>query len=125
MRRTRLLFVLLLLAVNIAVFAWNQQHDRVFTLNTRLSQTIMITKDGFVPNKLTCKQGDTVSLVIRNTDGKSHNFTLPDYHIFSRDLQKDEVSTIEFKAIKQGTFAFMSDTPGYPENGFNGTLEVK
>ena len=124
MRRTRILFVLSLVVVNIAVFVWNQRHDRVFTLTTRMSHTIMITKGGFVPNKLTCKQGDTVSLVVRNTDNKVHNFTIPDYHIFSRDLQKDEFSTIEFKAIKKGSFSFVSDTPGYPENGFNGTLEV-
>lgn len=125
MRRTRIGWVLILLAINVAVFTWNQQHGRVFTLTTQMSQTIMITKTGFSPKHLTCKQGDTVSLVIRNTDNQTHNFTLADYHIFSRDLKKDEMSTIEFQAVKKGTFTFISDTPGHPEVGFDGTLEVK
>ncbi|AMA71913.1 Cupredoxin-like domain-containing protein [Aneurinibacillus thermoaerophilus] len=94
-------------------------------INPRGTQTIIISKNGFVPNRIVCKQGDTVSFIIYNLDDKTHNIVLANYHIFSPDLRKGETAKIEFTAVKKGTFAFISNVPGYPEIGYRGILEVK
>jgi uncharacterized cupredoxin-like copper-binding protein len=113
------------IGLNAADFIWNKQHDKVLTLTVRSPQTIVINKNGFLPNQLKFKQGKTVSLVIHNQDEKSHNFVLADYHVFSRDLRKGETTTIEFTAVKKGKFIFFSDTPGFPETGYRGVFTIE
>jgi plastocyanin len=113
------------IGLNATAFVWNKQHNKALPLTMRSPQTIVINKNGFLPNQLKFKQGETISLVIHNQDEKSHNFVLTDYHVFSRDLRKGETTTIKFTAVKKGNFIFFSDTSGFPETGYRGVFEVE
>jgi uncharacterized cupredoxin-like copper-binding protein len=124
-KKGKIAALMLLIILNAAVFLWNKQHDRVLTIKARGPQTIMITKNGFVPNRLIYKKGETISLVIHNQDNKEHNFALADYHVFSPNLNAGETIHIKFRAVKIGNFPFVSDTPGVPELGFKGTIVVQ
>ncbi|WP_052947341.1 cupredoxin domain-containing protein [Aneurinibacillus tyrosinisolvens] len=122
MKKAKYMLPLFLAALNIGMFVWN--HEKTSQIQARASQTIMITSHGFTPNRLTYKQGDVISLAIHNTDDKQHNFVLGDYFIFSRNLTKGEMTTIQFTAHKKGSFTFFSDSPGHPEIGYKGEIEI-
>jgi plastocyanin len=89
------------------------------------TKVIMITPMGFVPHSFHVNKGDHVQLVIRNTDRRKHNFKSTQLKLTSRDLQKGEMTSLEFRALQKGSFRFFSDSPGYPETGFSGTIYVR
>ena len=89
------------------------------------TKVIMITPMGFVPHSIIIHKGDHVQLVIRNTDGRKHNFKSPQLKLSSRDLRKGEMTSLEFTASQKGVFRYFSDSPGYPEAGYSGTIHVR
>lgn len=119
----KIVLPLLLLLLNVAFYLYNK--DSTQHVDTSSPKTIAISEHGFVPNELIFNKGDTISLVIRNMDRKTHNFVLPDFHIATRNLGAGDISTIQFKATKIGTFPFLSDTPGMPEPAYKGSLIIK
>lgn len=87
--------------------------------------TIRITQSQFVPAEIRVKQGDQVSLLVKNEAKQTHNFIIPEYHIFSANLKPGETTTIQFEAVNGGKFPYFSDTPGFHEPGYHGEFEVE
>jgi len=86
--------------------------------------TIMITPVGFLPKQIKYKKGDRVSLRIVNIDKRTHNFVIRDLRIFSANLGPNETTSVSFTASKEGSYSYISNSPGYPEIGYQGQLLV-
>ncbi|MFT9849070.1 cupredoxin domain-containing protein [Aneurinibacillus sp. REN35] len=124
-QKLKLILFILLIILNVAVFLFNQRHDLARTTKAGNVQTVIINHHGFIPQHITCKHGEILSLVVRNEDGAAHNFVLEAYRIFSSDLRKGESTHIRFVPHRKGTFRFISDTPGVPEPAYEGVLYVQ
>lgn len=103
---------------------WIFQEDRM-SLPTIGQVTIEISKNGFQPANLDYQEGDEISLYVVNKDNHVHNFIIPDYRIFSANLNPGETTTISFQAVKKGQFGYFSDAPGFLEPGYHGEMQVK
>lgn len=85
---------------------------------------------GISPASITVTKGDKVKLQIQNNSSKIHNFVIPDFFVFTQNLNPGQSTSVEFDAAKSGSFQFYSDySPngayGTPETSFKGTLTVK
>jgi len=89
------------------------------------TQTVTISSAGFLPNRITVREGDLVSLMIVNTDLKPHNFAIRDLKVVSSELKPSQSALLQFAARKKGSYAFVSDAPGYPETGYQGMLVIQ
>ncbi len=87
--------------------------------------SVMITPVGFVPKQLKYKKGDVISLRIVNIDKRTHNFVINELQVFSANLEPSQSATISFTASKEGSFPFISNSPGYPELGYKGHLVIE
>lgn len=88
-------------------------------------QNVTITNAGFLPARLIYQRGEQVSLTIINADNRPHNFVIQDLQVHSPNLKPNESTTLQFLAEKEGTFSFVSDSPGHPEAGFRGDLVIE
>ncbi|WP_051331090.1 cupredoxin domain-containing protein [Aneurinibacillus terranovensis] len=120
--KIRVVLPIILLLLNAAYYVYN--HHGSSHVEARSPQKIMITNQGFLPNRLTYKVGDTISISIHNIDIKTHNFVLKDFYIFTPDLTRGGMSTVTFQATKKGHFPFISDANGIPEPGYKGELVI-
>ncbi|HBI04444.1 MAG TPA: hypothetical protein DDY49_10510 [Paenibacillaceae bacterium] len=124
MKKKWLLIPAILILLNVTVFVLKgYSSDR--TQNVQGTTIVTINNNGFTPNTISVNKDDEVNLMIHNIDNKKHNFVLRDLFIFTHNLNPGETTTVKFKAYKQGTFTFVSDTPGTPEQGYKGTFIVK
>jgi hypothetical protein len=122
--KKKLVVPVMLLVLNAVFFIYSREHVKRVQTDANTPHAIMITAAGFSPNKMVYQQGDTISLSVHNIDSKTHNFIIRDYFIFSRDLKPGEFTTVQFKAVKKGTFLIISDSTGMPEPGYKGELIV-
>ncbi|GAA4713452.1 cupredoxin domain-containing protein [Brevibacillus fulvus] len=126
-RLNQLLYPLIALALTAVLLILHSQlsvKSSSLTINKK-NQPITITHSGFLPQNLHCRQGETVSLMITNIDNHVHNFTIPDLRVFSANIQPNQTATLEFKAGQKGTYLFVSNSPGYPETGYRGTVTIE
>lgn len=78
---------------------------------------------GFSPSTITVRQGDRVTLHIRNLEAggdDGHTFTVPGYHI-NVSLPPLSAKTISFTASKAGVFSFYCE---FHKPWMGGTLVV-
>lgn len=125
MKKKWLLIPTILILLNVTVFVFKGYSSDSTQQNVQGTTIITINNNGFSPNTISVNKDDTVSLMIHNIDNKKHNFVLRDLFIFTHNLEPGETTTVKFKAYKQGTFTFVSDTPGQPEQGYKGSFVVK
>lgn len=126
-RRFKLLgypFLALVMITGLLVMHHSIQVHTYFPAATR-TQTVTISSAGFLPNRITVREGDLVSLMIVNTDLKPHNLAIHELKIASSELKPSQSALLQFSARKKGSYAFVSDTPGYPETGFQGMLIIQ
>lgn len=90
-----------------------------------VTQQVTITQHGFLPNQLACGYGDSVSLTIVNADTEVHNFVISELGVATAPLSSGQSATLSFVAERQGTFTYLSNTPGYPEINLCGRFTVK
>jgi heme/copper-type cytochrome/quinol oxidase subunit 2 len=69
------------------------------------SFSIIAKKFEFIPNRITVKQGQKVTLDIKSID-VPHGFALPEYHIVE-ELLPQKIKRIEFVANRKGIFPFL------------------
>lgn len=86
---------------------------------------IVITDTGMQPSTVTGKVDTSIKIHVTNKGKKKHNLVIPDYYIFTHNLNSGESTDIEFKLNKKGSFSYFSDTPGTPEPGLEGKLTVE
>lgn len=89
------------------------------------SQTITISSAGFLPNRISVREGEIVSLMVVNTDTRPHNLSIRELNVSSTELKPTQSTTLQFSAAKKGQFSFVSDSPGYPETGYLGLLVIE
>jgi plastocyanin len=103
---------------------WFSQEGRI-SIPTSGQIKIEIHKDGFKPAQLNYKEGEEISLYVINKDNVVHNFIVPEFRIFSANLEPGETTTLSFQAIKKGEFGYFSDAPGFPEPDYIGEMRVE
>ncbi|WP_067619388.1 cupredoxin domain-containing protein [Alicyclobacillus acidiphilus] len=89
------------------------------------AQTQVTLQDGRIsPTHLTATKGVKVEISIQNKGAQIHNFVIPDFYIFTHNLQPGERTSVSFVPDKTGAFSFYSDRQGVPEPGMQGTMTV-
>ncbi len=77
----------------------------------------------FDPNVIQAHQGDHLTLVIRNTAGTAHNFTLKNPAgevLVSKDLPAKETVRVEVDLARAGDYPFYCDRPLHADFGMKG-----
>ncbi len=122
----QLRYPLIALAVTLTLL-WTHHHQRLHTsyAATTRSHTVTISSAGFLPNQLTARAGERVSLMIVNADTRPHNLSIRDLNLSSTELKPTQSTMLQFSADKKGRFFFVSDAPGYPESGYQGMLVIE
>jgi uncharacterized cupredoxin-like copper-binding protein len=90
--------------------------------------TVVISDSGIEPKVIAVKEYEVMKIVVTNKGKKKHNFTIPDFSIYTHNLQSGESTDIEFTVNKKGKFPYFSDIPGkpgVPEPGLTGELQVR
>lgn len=83
-------------------------------------------RDGSIsPTQFQVTQGERVNLTIVNRGSSVHNFVIPDYYIFTSNLNPGETTTAGFDAYKTGRYVYYSDKDNVPEPGMQGHMTVK
>ncbi|CAM5782126.1 MULTISPECIES: cupredoxin domain-containing protein [Brevibacillus] len=123
-RYRQLRYPLIALALILGLLAIHQYRLYASPVTAQRVQTVTISNAGFLPNKLSVNKGETVSLMIVNTDIRPHNLVIRELNVQSSDLKPNQSATLQFLAEQEGQFPFISNTPGYPEIGYQGTLIV-
>ena len=88
-------------------------------------QPVTLYDSHIVPAQITASLGKKVSFTITNSGSEKHNFVIPDFYIFTHNLNPGETVSVSFNPDRQGTFPFYSDTGGQPQPGLRGTLVVR
>ncbi|MFD2370466.1 cupredoxin domain-containing protein [Brevibacillus sp. GCM10020057] len=119
-------YPLIALTVTLALLGTHHQY-RLHTsyAASQRSQTITISSAGFLPNRISVREGEVVSLMIVNTDTRPHNLSIRDLNVSSSELKPTQSTMLQFSAEKKGQFTFVSDSPGYPETGYLGLLVIE
>jgi len=87
---------------------------RIFSLN--------VSANGFEPNTIIVKAGDTVHLNIKAV-GKNYDFFQPDYGL-SKLLPNGETTVVEFQATAADKYTFYCKACGGPKKGPVGYIVV-
>ncbi len=77
----------------------------------------------FDPNVIQAHQGNRLTLVIRNTAGTTHNFTLknpPGEVVVSKDLPAKETVRLEVDLARAGEYPFYCNKPLHAAFGMKG-----
>jgi len=119
-------YPLIALTVTLALLGTHHQYrlHTSYAVSQR-SQTVTISSAGFLPNRISAREGEHVSLMVVNTDTRPHNLSIRELNVSSTELKPTQSAMLQFAAEKKGRFSFVSDSPGYPETGFQGLLIIE
>jgi len=78
----------------------------------------------FSPSTLTVKQGETVKVVFKNTDG-FHNFVIDEFNVKTTPKQSPDTEEVTFVANKKGSFEYYCAVGKHRQMGMVGTLTVE
>ncbi|WNC14099.1 cupredoxin domain-containing protein [Brevibacillus brevis] len=125
-RLSQLRYPFIALAVTLALLGTHHQY-RLHTsyAATQRTQTVTISSAGFLPNRISVHEGEHISLMVVNTDTRPHNLAIRELNVSSTELKPTQSTTLQFAAVKKGQYAFVSDSPGYPETGYQGVLIIE
>lgn len=82
----------------------------------------------FEPNTVVARRGDTVTFVVENTSGGSHNFSIKDPAgkvILSMDLPGASTQRAKVTFTEPGVYEIYCNKPFHPTMGMTGRIEVK
>jgi heme/copper-type cytochrome/quinol oxidase subunit 2 len=68
------------------------------------------TYDKFYPQTITVQKGDTVKIILNNTDTMDHSFNLDAYNI-AQTVHGGQTVTIQFVADQAGIFEYYCNVP--------------
>ncbi|WAH35781.1 cupredoxin domain-containing protein [Alicyclobacillus dauci] len=91
------------------------------------AQTIQVNlQDGSIrPAQIQAVKGKPLHIVVANRGQTVHNFVVPDFFVFSPNLQPGGTTDVRFTPDKTGSFRYYSDKKGIPEPGMEGQLVVR
>lgn len=78
----------------------------------------------FSPNAISVKEGDTVQITFKNTQG-FHNFMLDEFNAKSKTIPSGDKDILTFVANKRGSFQFYCGVGNHRAMGMVGTLTVE
>lgn len=79
----------------------------------------------FTPSNLTVKQGDTVTVTLKNDGAVAHDFKIEAFGVESELVRPGQSATLTFTADKTGQFEIICTEPGHAASGMKGTLVVQ
>ncbi|WAH38807.1 cupredoxin domain-containing protein [Alicyclobacillus dauci] len=85
---------------------------------------IVIRDNGFAPNQVLGVIHQPIHLVIRNAGHRVHEFAIPEYRIYTRNLGPGETSDVEFSPWQAGSFVMYSDPEADSNPEFSGRFVV-
>jgi plastocyanin len=86
--------------------------------------TITLRDGAIEPATFQASKGNMVHIHVINQGKGRHNLVIPDFYIFTQNLNAGETVDASFKPDKLGDFPYYSDKGGKPELGIRGTLTV-
>lgn len=91
------------------------------------AQNVQVTlRDGSIePSQIEATKGQPVHVFVRNQGTNVHNFVVPDFYVFTQNLQPGESVNVSFTPDKTGTYPYYSDKKGVPEPGMEGQLQIR
>lgn len=90
--------------------------------------TIQETEMKFIPNSITVKAGQKVTITLKNTGVVTHDFTIDDVdgQKVSKPVEPGQSATVSFTAPSApGTLDFYCSQPGHKQAGMTGTITVQ
>lgn len=87
--------------------------------------TVTATEFKFDPSQITVEKGQRVEVAFQNKGGVTHNFTIPDLNVKSKDIAPGQTDRVEFTPDRSGTFKIVCTIPGHEEAGMVGQLIVQ
>lgn len=89
----------------------------------------VITVEGgeyyFQPNEIRVKQGEKVTITLKNVGKMPHDFVIGALSVQSELTRGGEEATVTFTPDKTGTFEFYCSVSGHRQQGMRGTLIVE
>lgn len=91
------------------------------------TQTIHIhlSDHAITPHIVKVPLNKPIHIVVQNDGRQIHEFAIPEFRIYTRNLMKGETSDIQFEPWEKGTFQMSSDPDGSTNPEYLGTFEVK
>jgi heme/copper-type cytochrome/quinol oxidase subunit 2 len=86
--------------------------------------SVSITDHGFVPNQIIALVNQPVQVKVTNQGHKVHQFSIPNFRIYTERLSPGQSSTVGFSPWTTGRFQMMSDPSGQGRAEFSGTFIV-
>jgi uncharacterized cupredoxin-like copper-binding protein len=82
----------------------------------------------FDPNNIEAKQGETLTIKVRNVSSSAHNLTIKDPKgkiVQSVDLPPNETVTMAVELPEAGTYEFYCNKPLHTTLGMKGEIQVR
>lgn len=111
------------LSIQVCSFAFASTEDTHQTQTGHIID-INIRDDGFSPNQLIDTIHHPIHLRIHNRGHQVHEFAIPEYRIYTRNLGPGETSDIEFSPWESGSFVMYSDPEADSHPEFAGRFIV-
>ena len=86
--------------------------------------TVTAKEFKFVPDEITVRKGEPVSIILKDKGVLSHNLHIPALGVTPETIQSGDQEPIKFTPEKTGTFEFFCAVPGHKQAGMKGTLKV-
>lgn len=86
---------------------------------------VALTDRGIQPANILARPHHPLHLHVMNRGHQLHQFSIPDFYVYSRTLQPGESSDITFAPYKTGRFHMTSDPTGDKAPEFHGDFVVK
>lgn len=89
------------------------------------TMTVKLTDKGFEPSAITARTDEPIHLHVVNAGTKTHQFSIPHYHIFSQNIAPGTTDEVEFIPWEKGNYEMMSDPSGDYNPEFQAKFIVK
>ncbi|WP_134684237.1 cupredoxin domain-containing protein [Brevibacillus migulae] len=120
------LIALLLILILLGLHSFTSTNQPSATVLQQKMSTISITQAGFLPNQLSKRVGEKITLMVVNQDTRPHNFSIVKLHVHSATLKPGEsTSLILEESLHKGVYPFISNPSGIPETGYSGQLSIE
>jgi plastocyanin len=115
------LFLILLLLL---LHGWNTTNTSSTAAWKQRVISVSITPAGFMPGHFTCREGESITLMIVNTDTHPHNLVIEDLDVRTPEVKPGESYRVSFTAASKGIHPFLSTSTDAPNANYHGTLTV-
>ena len=85
--------------------------------------TVFGNNYSFNPSKITVKKGDIVKITFKDDDG-FHDLKIDGYNVATQRVNTGGESSVQFVALKSGSFEYYCSVDSHREKGMKGTFTV-